>query len=239
MGGTAMNLLLPLLITFIIVSIFIVLIVRITKGKAKYIYGKRIHWILGGYVTILLICFILDTLNPSKEMADLKRLHGKDLMKENTQLYNAAVEGKIDKVGDKYIDKKWNFNFNGEKLNLVAENGGSFDTQIVVERKKTNDGKIDAAYYKARSSINDMEITNMTYPIGVKLMGDTLMLANQKEVKIKFSQFENVFSIKQFSGENWFSHHSDFTEGQSVLYLRIPKNLELINQSEINLEILK
>jgi hypothetical protein len=109
-----------------------------------------------------------------------------------------------------------------------------------VERKNTNDDKIEAVAYRTRSSMNDMDISKLINPIRVKLVGNLLTLQAPKQAKLKLSMFNNVFAVTQFSSEaSLFKHHSSFYDGQSILYMRIPKDLELINKSDLNIQFVK
>jgi len=229
-----------------LITIIIIAIVALTawimnkKGtKSKNYYSKKVSWFLGGYIALLVFCMVLVTALPNRDMVQRKMVKEGDLEKESTALYNSALEGKIDKTGKKYLTKRWSFEYQDRKLNIAVENHESFNTGIVVERKNTNDNKIEAVYYKSRSSINGIEVTGRIKPIDIKLARNTLTITKQSMVKIQFSQFENVFSINQFTGGKMFYHESNFYEGQSILYLRIPKKLELNNQSEMNLELVK
>ncbi|WHY78219.1 hypothetical protein QNH20_03360 [Neobacillus sp. WH10] len=234
-----MMLMVPLLITAIIVIALAVLTARaVNKNvyrKGKYSYSQRVCWIFSGYVAVLLICVVLDTVHPVKIVDEWKKVDTKVLEKESTVLYDTALAGKIANEGGEFLRKKWNFDYNGQQLNIAAIQDEYLNTSVVVERKNHNDGKIEAAYYQTRSSVNGMDITELANPPGLELAEDGLLLRNPKKSKIKFSEFTNVFSVKQFTEEDFFGHDSHFSEGQSILYLRIPKDLELIDKTNINL----
>ncbi|NHC40389.1 hypothetical protein G6549_10435 [Bacillus sp. MM2020_1] len=234
----------PILIILFIVIIISAFVVKILKRsvnkKGKYLYSNRVRWIFGGYISLLLICGIVVAVTPDKSTTDLETVNIKELEKENIALINAAEAGKIDTIGSKYINKKWQLDYPEQKLNVVVENGEFLSTQIFVERKNTNDHKIEAVAYKTRSSVNDMDITKLTNPLRLKLVGKTLSLMNPTKVKLEFSMFNNVFAVNQFTGEDsLFEHHSSFSDGQSILYMRIPKDLELIDKSNIYIQFVK
>lgn len=234
-----MMVMVPLLITAIIVIALAVLTTKaVNKNvyrKGKYSYSQRVCWIFGGYVAILLICVVLDTVHPVKIINGWKKVDTTELEKESMDLYDTALTGKIANKGSEFLRKKWNFDYNGEQLNIAVIQDEYLNASVVVERKNHNDGKIEAAYYQTRSSVNGVDITELTHPPRLELAGDGLLLRNPKKSKIKFSEFTNVFSVKQFTGEDFFGRDSHYAEGQSILYLRIPKDLELIDKTNINL----
>jgi hypothetical protein len=228
---------LPILIILVIVFGIVSLVARIMKKtvnrKGKYSYSKRVRGVFFGYLAILLICLVVNSLLPVKGRTDWKVVRIEDLEKESTDLHDAAIKGRIDQVDDKFRIKKWNFVYHDAKLTTTVKNNKFLNTQVVIERKETNDDKIEAVYYKTRSSMNNMDITSKYNPIDLKLVGDHLNLMPPPKSKMKFTEFANVFSVNQFTGEKSFSHSTDFFEGQSVLYLRIPKNLQLADESNL------
>ncbi|WP_312473399.1 hypothetical protein [Neobacillus sp.] len=232
----------PLLIIVMIVIGILVISTRarnkMVHKKGKFSYSQRVYWILSGFVSILLICLILNAVLPVKIMDGWKRVNTTDLERENLGLYDAALEGRINQEGSKFLRKKWNFNYQGQQLNLTVTKDEDIDAMVVVEKKNSNDGNIEAEFYQTRSSYNGMEITELANLPGMELAGDQLTLLNPKRSEIKFSQFGNTFSIKQFTGEpSLFSeHHSEFSGGLRILYLRIPKDLELNYPKNLNLQ---
>ena len=234
-----MMLMVPLLITAIIVISLAILTARAVNKtvfrKGKFSYRQRVCLIFSGYVAVLLICVVLDTVYPVKIVNEWKKVDTKVLEKESIDLYDTALAGKIAKEGSEFLRKKWNFDYNGKQLNIAAIQDEYLNTSVVVERKNHNDGKIEAAYYQTRSSVNGMDITEFAHPPRLELAENGLLLRNPKKSKIKFSEFTNVFSVKQFTEEDFFGHDSHFSEGQSILYLRISKDLELIDKTNINL----
>jgi hypothetical protein len=228
----------PILITLVIAIGIIASVIKISKGtvnrKGKYVYSNRVRLIFGGYLAILLICLGLDTVLPVNEVSEWEIVNQKELEKESLDLYEAAIEGRIDTVDRSFISKEWNLDYPNSLLNVVIANDEFINSQIVVERKETNDSKIEAVFYRTRSSMNEMDITEMVKPLQLEMAGDTLKLLNPEKAKIEFYQFENVFSTNQFTGgDSLFEHHTNFFEGQSILYLRIPKDLELTAQSNL------
>lgn len=228
----------------ILLLAFGAIIFGISKGignrQGRYLYSNRVRWIVAGYVAILLICAVVVTVNPNKDQADWKMIDIEDLEKKNQDLYNYAIAGKIDTVDSKFINEKWDLDYREQQLNIEVAAAEFLNTQIIVERKQTNDDKIEAIYYKTRTSVNGMDITNRTNPLRLELAGNTLSLMNPKKVTLEFSMFTNVFSVNQFTGEDsLFDHHSYISEGASILYLQIPKDLELMDKGDLNLQFVE
>jgi hypothetical protein len=178
--------------------------------------------------------------NTGKDAADFKEAPIANIEKEGNALLHSAAAGKFATIESNHIEKKWNLEYHEPKLNLATETDQYFGAQIYVERKNTNDDKIEAVAYRTRSSMNDMDISKLINPIRLKVAGNLLTVQNPKQAKLKFSMFNNVFAVTQFTGEaSSFQHNSSFYDGQSILYLRIPKDLELIIKSDLNIQFVE
>jgi hypothetical protein len=226
---------LPIFIGLIMITFIIIIMTRVLKTniikRGKYIHSNRVRWVLGGYIGVMIIFTILAVFLPPH---DMKIARTPDLEKENTDLYNAAINGKIDNIDPKYIDKKWGLNYDYPQLEVVVDE--SLNIQIIVERKTMNDDRIEAIMYKTRSNMNDMDITGLTNSPGVELQKNQLVITKPEQAKIEISEFKNTFTVRQFSGEKIFSHHNGFFEGQSILYLQIPKDLEIVDKTNLYIQ---
>jgi hypothetical protein len=203
-----MNLLLLLITLAIVVGIYAAKVMNKTVNrKGQYSYSNRVRAIFAGYLAILLICVVLNSVIPAIGKVDWKVVHHRELEKEGTDLYDAALKGRIDKADPAFLVIKWDFDFHNQKLTTAVQNNEFLNsTQVVIEGKNTNDDKIEAEVYKTRSAMNNIDITRLANPIGLNLAGDQLKLIPPQKRKTRFSEFANVFSVNQFTGEKTFSH---------------------------------
>ncbi len=230
---------------FIIILVIIIgAIARVMKSNlgSRLFAGKRIRWFVGGYAVILLICSGLSPLL-SNDGTTFKTVdNNQDFEGESSQLFDSAMEGNIKKIDSEFIKKTWNFNF--EEKELIVEfadpemgngNEAFFTAPLIVERKTVNDGKVEAIHIKGRSSVNNLDITDLEKPLRIDLGGNKIILMNPEKLELKFSQFQHAFPVNQFTGQNQFGASSNFNEGINILYLKIPKNLKLVNKSDIEI----
>ena len=224
-------------IPLLIILIIIIAIVRLWKstGRKNTFFGKRIRWIFGGYLAILVICAGLSPLLPTDEKI-YKAIDVNDLDHEGTELYEAALAGNIDKVDSNYIKKTWNLDYQDEQLAITTPNEEFIETSIIIERKTVNDGEIEAVYYKSGSSVNGMDISDLEKPLRMKIEKNTMRIENPEKLTLEFTQFQQAFPINQFTGKGGFSHSHNFYEGASILYLKVPKDLKINAPSELNVQ---
>jgi heme/copper-type cytochrome/quinol oxidase subunit 2 len=235
---------LPILIILFIVVIISSFTAKSMKRKVpnmgKSFSSNWVRRIFTGYISLLVICTIVVPFIIGKDINDFKKAPIVKVEKEGNALLDAAAKGKFATIESNLIEKKWNLAYHESKLNLTTETDQYFGAQIFVERKNTNDDKIEAVAYRTSSSMNDMDISKLINPIRLKVAGNLLTVQNPKQAKLKFSMFNNVFAVTQFTGEaSSFQHNSSFYDGQSILYLRIPKDLELIIKSDLNIQFVE
>jgi membrane protein implicated in regulation of membrane protease activity len=225
----------PLLTIILLIIAIVVKNMKTAVNKGgKYVYSTRIIWIVSGYIVLLLLSMGVEAILPAKAVSEEKIVDSKELDQESIDLYDAAIEGRIAETDRAFIRKEWNIDYEGETLTFASQNDEYLETQIVVERKQDNEGRIEATYYSTRSIVNNMDYTEKINPPGLELADDILMVSNPKKLKLKYIQFQNVFSVNQFTKEDTFFEHHTSYHGQSILYLRIPSNLELVDKSDIN-----
>ncbi|SDN26221.1 hypothetical protein [Bacillus sp. OK048] len=225
------------ILPLIIILIIIIAIVRQSKssGRKNTFFGKQIRWVFGGYLAILVICAGLSPLLPTDEKI-YKAIDVKDLDHAGIELYDAALAGNIDKVDSNYIKKTWNLDYQDQQLAITAANEEYIETSIIVERKTVNNGEIEAVYYKSRSSVNGMDISDLEKPLQMKIEKNTMRLENPEKLTLEFTQFQQAFPINQFTGKRGFSDSNSIYEGNSVLYLKVPKDLKINAPSELNVQ---
>lgn len=229
------------LLIIVVIIVAVNLSLRLINHSLKNSYGKKVRWMFGGYIIILLIATILSAFISEPKYMNGKKEDMQQLAKEEEDLNSAATKGQIKSLGAKYKKKTWNFDYHGKQLNIAirsdhADPGNTVpnDILIVVERKSTNDGKIEAGFYKTDAAINEQVITFPVTPPVVKLAGNSLTIQN-KITEINYNQVTNAFPIRQFTGENSANGFS-FFEGGSILFLRIPKDLQLTPHENLNLQ---
>jgi hypothetical protein len=227
-----------LLIAVFAISSILVKILR-SNGMRNYFFGKRVRWIFAGYIAILVICAGLSPWLPTDGKSNNQTIDLNVLEHADTELYEAALAGNIDKVDSNYIKKTWNLNYQGQQLTLTTPMEEFINTSIMVKRKTVNDGEIEAVYYKSGSSVNGMDISDLEKPLRMDIKNNTMRIEDPEKLTLEFSQFQQAFPINQFTGKGSFSHSNNFYLGTSILYLKVPKDLELNSSSELNVQFIE
>lgn len=219
-----------ILILLLMLIIFAFLRKKGGTKRGKYVNTKRTYWFFTSYVAVLIVSAILFYALPAKENAVGGRVQSETANKEIDKVYNAAQDGRIEEINSKYKKQQWEFPYKESRLHL----DGNVDPAIVIERKQSSDGSIDAVFFATNFVVGGFEMSNRTPAINVELQGDTLMIDNPGPLQINLGIYSKEFPIRQFTGEQFIEEDSIVSPMQ-VIYLRVPKDLKIAGASDMNI----
>ncbi|MEB6549968.1 hypothetical protein MXL46_12810 [Heyndrickxia sporothermodurans] len=207
------------------------------KKQRFYLSNKRIFWMVISYMLILILAAGIYAFIPQKQIPVKEHVGEDGYNMIADQLYNAAVNGEIEKIDPSFATNKWEKKFQEKQLNITTTNPDKLNTTVVVERKKTNDRRIEGVYYKTTSNIDGIDITDKIPLDHLKWSKDTLFLVPAEPIKFSYLLFDKDATLRQFTKEPSIrdgGFDSDF--GSNILYLRIPKSLKIIESEEIGIQ---
>ncbi|WP_216772142.1 hypothetical protein, partial [Metabacillus halosaccharovorans] len=120
--------------------------------------------------------------------------------------------------------------YGGNQLELsVEETYGPLT--ILVERKEESDDEIEFIEYHTKTIIENLDLTDEFDPLSVSIEEDLLRVMNGGGKDIKIGMFDKEFTISQFTSDQGLELFSDSHHvwGEHVLFLRIPKDVEIID----------
>lgn len=215
------------------------IIIRVMYGavnkRGNHSYVKRTMGIFAGYAAILIICMLVNFVIPGKGTADLKQADEKELDRISQELYDAALAGRMDQVDKSFLQKTWSFDYREPKLEFLVNSENYVNVSVFVERKAVDDGRIEAGFYQNGLNIDNININELQDSPRLELEDDQLVIMKPIKTKLKFSKFGSVFSVNQFTGETSLGSGSIST-GPNILYIKIPKNLELTAQNDLDIQ---
>lgn len=230
----AIMLMIPLIIILGIAFLATRLINQPRMKKGRYSYSKKVRVIFTGYVGILLICLVLTLILPTKELSKLEKIteHG-----NSSNLYQQALSGNINKVSRDHLVTERKLDYSGRTLQVKTKGDEFFDIPLIVERKPSNDNKIEAYYFRTTMSLNNYDVSDYVKAPVWDIKDDTFLL-NMPKSSIKLSEFSYPFTVNQFTGKSLFSHSIN-SEWDHLIYIRIPKDLQLNHDDNLNMEYVK
>ena len=218
-------------IVFFLLSIGLIIFIKYIGGK---VHHKKLKWILGGYIAILLISFIAVHMLPKGDFLKEKvtEQNGeKGIDREYQDFYNAAEEGRLDQIESAHKNKEWSFEYIGGQLEIVTVDRENFNIRVIVKNKDIYDNMIEAVSYTGKSIMNGIEYTDKVKSPEITLEGNRLKIAKPESVRIELARFDRDFTIKQFfpgGGNNNYMGSVNISHiGPPVLYIQVPKNVQV------------
>jgi hypothetical protein len=230
-----------MIIGSLIQILFLIIIIAIIyKGvnaikRGTFLEKLNLKLVLGVYGALLLVAVVLFYLLPIEGSLNKVVENQEELTKAEQAgnlLMSAASEGKqIEKenIDGVLIKKQWDFPYEGKQLD-IAQVGQQYSIPfLLVERKDDDDGQIEVIHYYTRTIIENIEFTDERGPFTIQLEKDQLMISNPNMIDIHVGKFAKEFTISQFTSQNSMDLFSDVNQidGTNVLYIRVPKNVEV------------
>lgn len=220
----------------IIIIIVIIIAIPFFMKKARPVTIKITHWLLLIYVGVLLLATAVAPFIIGEDLSNREFLREKDIEQERRAFSQALSEGNIETIDEGFLVNEITYDYQNSTLKIERTNG--YGPQVFVERKDSNDGKIEAFIYTNRFFIDGLNFTDkLGEPFQSKLTQDTLTIQSPEQTNIKVSMIKNEFTINQFTkGSN---ENSTIQNGISALYLRVLQNLQLIEGTDVYLEYVR
>lgn len=157
-------------------------------------------------------------------------------------LLNALSKDKLNQMEGVYIKGKWNFTYNKNKLEIASSDSQNSGVWIFVERKDTNDNKVEAVYYTTKTIIDRIDLTDKINSPKLALEGDRLNIIKAEPYEIKLIKYQKEFTVTQFSLEKDMESQEKPSNvmGSRIIYLKIPKDIQLIfDSNKVNIQYVK
>jgi len=216
--------------SFIAIALLILIIVFFIKFGTTT--RKVTHWILSIYMAVLIVATVLVPLMTDNTI-NQKKVDQLEMDHVWNEMDKKLGQGKIDQVDTKYLLAEMNFDVGHLKtLQLLSSKVNS--TQVLLERKPSNDEKVDAFIFRKGLIINDYDFSDQLKPYQLELVDQTLRITSSQQ-KMNLALSSNPFPVRQFTGESIMRGHSS-VHGNQVVYLRIPHDLEVVADEEIDLQ---
>jgi len=193
--------------------------------------NKKLQWILGIYLAILLLSAAAVYMIPKESFFAQDILTSEKIAKAQLaagNLYEAAIEGKLDQVEGVSVNGQWNFDYTGNELKIIETD---HNLTIIAQRKEADDNKIEVSSYMPLTILEGIDFTGRIEPPKVMLVGNELIIKTMDLYQVEFVKFDRDFTVAQFWGngaeQGRQGHQISHVAGNPLLYLRIPKGLQI------------
>ena len=222
------SMLLPL-----IIFVFIIVMIAVAAGKlSKLFTAKRGYWMLFGYSLLLIISVGVYYFSAVSEEEGVQ---SKDFDMNRDDLYNVLYDGAPIESYQKYLEKEWEFPYEGDTLYFDYLGDDMNTINVAVERYDGN--SIEASFYQTPIYVNGENVREYMNPIDLQLYSDQLVIELAESRELRFSSFAKEFPMQQFREVNddmWSGYEIEW--GTQLLYLRIPNGIKTSSNYDIYIE---
>ncbi|ATW28099.1 hypothetical protein [Candidatus Formimonas warabiya] len=227
-----MSIVLFLLLLLIMVILFTLVVISKSKVllRGNYLRRSWVKWIFILYCTLLGVSVAVFYLIPDKGfLSPLSDRQIDEELKRSQDMLQVAKEHRLDKTPGIHLLGKKNIIYTGKELELVSPHGNDLNLQIIVERKDEQDDTIEAFCYAGKNLLNNMDFSERIKSPQMELSGKKLQIKKPDPYEIRLSRFEKDFTVTQFLDQSsrYLDHGPSMMWQQSVLYLRIPSDVQI------------
>ncbi|WP_158736847.1 hypothetical protein [Alteribacillus sp. YIM 98480] len=203
-----------------------VLVLATVLVKKRPLNGKGDLWLFGGYAAVLLFSSALFFLIAGEDNGTDEEISAEIAEQEAQKLQAAAREGKDEDINKDYRKKQWTFEYEESQLSIETPDNSVNGTDILMERKEENDQVIEADYYQTPSSIEGKMAEPARNP-SIQQTETALIIRNPEEDRLEYSAFKEEFPFNQGSEKINVFENSSLVLGSTLIYLRVPKDLNV------------
>lgn len=213
-----------LILIFIIILIVFFSMIKIKNPSLIPVKYKK--YLVISYCAILIVSTLILYFIPKSNFLSNKPNSNIITTPSLENFKDLASKGKLNASDSFTKNGNWSFDYTGKKL-IISDSSMTFT--LVGERKTVDDGKIEVMNYVTDSSFNDINITDKIKPASAKLNKNTLRLYDEPNSPIKINQFSFDFTISQFIKDSPNQNNTNISSslGMRIVYIRIPKNLQI------------
>lgn len=216
----------------IFLIIIIILIVLLGKSNISLRYNIQ-FWLIAGYILLLLASPVVIQLLPQENFAEgkMKTLSNKDLYNRG-DLYTMALEARPEQTEGVFVLGKWELPYNGSMINVVEGAGNEYGATIMVEKKDSADGKIEAVNYATKAIVGRIDFSEFMKPHRVTLDGNVLKITAPEHLKIELGMFGRESVVSQILGDTGLES-APWVNSTQLLYLRVPADVEVRSEADV------
>jgi hypothetical protein len=203
-----------ILILIMVVTSLVVFVIK--KGK-RLVTIKFTHWLLAGYLSLLVICAVVA---PFLSMEFPEKANAKE--KSWVHLYGDLNKQELESIDPDFLVDRKVYEFKEPTLKISTNQNRP--ALIFVERTAALDGKIEAFVYNTGLNVHGHFFKDKVEPIQMEMIDNTLMVTHSAHTTVKMTIVEKEFTIQQFSNEQ---QNNNLEGPEEAVYLRIPENLKI------------
>lgn len=191
--------------------------------RLKHFFKIKItHWLILIYTFVLLAAAAVVPFI-EKDVRELNAQEQQNEEKTVSELGEKLTRGQTEQIDKKYILTEERFEgFKSQTLTITSnlENW----SYLYVERKEGNDGTIEVITFQQPFLVNGADFSELWEPPEIQLQDNRLLISSNQQ-SLDISIMHSPFPVRQLTNVSMLQHTS--SGGEQLIYLKIPRDLEL------------
>jgi len=147
--------------------------------------------------------------------------------------YHIPPDGRFEEQSGLYKNSSQTFPADTKQITLESSADTGYNP-IYIERKDSEDGVIEVSSYVAPHYADSIDFTRMVSPPRISFEKGILTIEDPSQQNLRFKSLSDSFTVNQFKQKDQKTQRGSISMfGGKAVYIRIPKNLEIIHDAEV------
>lgn len=211
-----------IILLLLVLVVFGVLLNLVNRGLFNR--GKRIYWLMGSYVAVLLIAVGLHLFVVEKATSKAGELNKDEIPNLEEVAYGNRS---LDTITPYLVDELTFDNVNDEITLYSFEPDYSY-VPVLIERTADDENVIEVDIYQVPTIIEGTDVTEQMFPFGAELIEKELFLRVDGYMEVNLNVYKNDFPMRQFIGETIFADNDfSYSTPSRLVHVRVPEHIKL------------
>ncbi|MGY4690836.1 hypothetical protein [Salibacterium sp. K-3] len=189
----------------------------------KWVTGRKIFWVFGGYVLVLLLSTAHYSLFLTGSASSEQTLSPSHVQEEAEKLRQQAASGSLDAIEDDYLRNEWTLEPVDEVLLLKADT-----SELPVYYVKGSYEQPSAAYYQSPSVINGEQAVTEYQPTIEQNVNILSVYTDPKVTEERnYAGYKKEFPMLPFDSSVDQGDPYNLNLGYGVLIVNVPEQLDV------------
>ncbi|AXI07868.1 hypothetical protein CV093_02305 [Oceanobacillus sp. 143] len=221
---------LPIALILIVIVAGIFIVSKTNRGNA----AKAGYWMFGVYVIVLFLSVGVYYFIPASATEQLESAENE--YNQNNLSEVLVGERPVESIHE-FLVEEWEFMYEEGQIQIGYQGDLNNTVNIAVER--TDGDSIKAAFYQTPVYGFNMELMEFIRPLDIQLADDRFVIKLPDTEQLEFTSFSKEFPLMQFKdspNEEWHDAPESLYWGEQLLYLQIPRGVEINSEMDVYLE---
>ncbi|KGR75686.1 hypothetical protein [Ureibacillus manganicus] len=221
---------------FILIAFLAIVVMALTKLTGSKLWTFTMNqWIVIGFLALGLISMGVLSFT-AKEEERLSVEKSKEILEDESQLWNVLLDGETNAHYEGYLQKEWRFEVTSDEFRVIPSTGiDLFKVGVIAERREDpNSNEIFAKTYVIPYQVKGFDFTKKASLDYFEYVDNNLFVNQIRPQEFKFHQFyPGSLILNQINGdlakeEEYYS----FYTGRTILFLNVPSHVNIIDESD-------